>query len=101
MGDLGMHVAAPAAALRAGAAHRVRAVLSGRGDRASRPDGALVPCDTLDNAILLCEADGGFPMRFETKRIAPGEMNTWMIEIDGTEGSIAFTTEDARRRCAR
>jgi predicted dehydrogenase len=29
----------------------------------------------------------------ETKRIAPGEMNTWVIEIDGTEGSIAFTTK--------
>ena len=32
-------------------------------------------------------------MRIETKRIAPGEMNTWVIEIDGTEGSIAFTTK--------
>ena len=35
----------------------------------------------------------GFPLRVETKRIAPGEMNTWEIEIDGTEGSIAFTTK--------
>ena len=37
----------------------------------------------------------------ETKRIAPGETNTWVIEIDGTEGSIAFTTkyaEDAADR---
>ena len=29
----------------------------------------------------------------ETKRIAPGETNTWTIEIDGTEGSIAYTTK--------
>jgi predicted dehydrogenase len=29
----------------------------------------------------------------ETKRIAPGETNTWTIEIDGTEGSIAYTSK--------
>ena len=46
-----------------------------------------MPCDTWDNAVLLCEAeDDGrpFPLRIETKRIAPGETNTWTIEIDGT-----------------
>jgi predicted dehydrogenase len=32
-------------------------------------------------------------MRIETKRIAPGEANTWLIEVDGTQGSIAFTTK--------
>jgi predicted dehydrogenase len=52
----------------------------------------MVPCDTPDNAILLCDA-GGFPLRIETKRIAPGHMNTWVIEVDGTEGSIAYTTK--------
>src|SRR5919112_714546 len=59
-----------------------------------RPDGhgGMAPCDTPDNAVLLCEADG-FPMRIETKRMAPGETNTWLIEIDGTEGSIAFSTK--------
>ena len=69
-----------------------------------RPDGAggLVPCDTWDNAILLCEADRDgdtFPMRIETKRIAPGETNTWFIEVVGTDGSIAFSTktQDAAR----
>ena len=34
-----------------------------------------------------------FPLRIETKRIAPGETNTWTIEIDGTDGSIAYTTK--------
>jgi predicted dehydrogenase len=34
-----------------------------------------------------------FPLRIETKRIASGEMNTWATEIDGTEGSIAFSTK--------
>ena len=54
------------------------------------------PCDTWDNAVLLCEVeDEGrvFPLRLETKRIAPGETNTWTVEIDGTEGSIAYTTK--------
>jgi hypothetical protein len=46
--------------------------------------------------VLLCRArhDGDeFPLRIETKRIAPGETNTWTIEVDGTGGSIAFTTK--------
>ncbi len=62
--------------------------------------------------MLLCEAedDGhAFPLRIETKRIAPGETNTWTIEVDGTEGSIAYTTKlpktlrrmELRRRAAR
>ena len=32
-------------------------------------------------------------MRIETKRIAPGHTNTWTIEVDGTQGSIAYTTK--------
>ena len=38
------------------------------------------------------------PLRVETKRIAPGETNTWTIEIDGTEGSIAYTTKLPKTR---
>ena len=95
LGDLGMH--ALHLPLRAGWTPRnVRAVLS---DVVSeRPDGngGTVPCDTWDNAVLLCEAedDGhAFPLRIETKRIAPGETNTWTIEVDGTAGSIAYTSK--------
>jgi predicted dehydrogenase len=95
LGDLGMHpLHLP---LRAGWWPRdVRAILSDV--VRERPDGAggMVPCDTWDNAVLLCEAeqDGhAFPLRIETKRIAPGETNTWIIEVDGTEGSIAYTTK--------
>jgi predicted dehydrogenase len=95
LGDLGMH--ALHLPLRAGWAPRdVRALLS---DIVSeRPDrgGGTVPCDTPDNAVLLCRAEHAgneFPLRIETKRIAPGEMNTWTIEVDGTEGSIAYTTK--------
>jgi predicted dehydrogenase len=95
MGDLGMH--ALHLPLRAGwMPANVRAVLSDV--FTERPDGrgGTVACDTWDNAVLLCETetDGyAFPLRVETKRIAPGETNTWTIEIDGTEGSIAYTTK--------
>jgi predicted dehydrogenase len=98
MGDLGMHpLHIP---LRADWAPRnVRAILSDV--VVERPDGkgGMAPCDTWDNAVLLCEAeDDGkpFPLRIETKRIAPGETNTWTIEIDGTEGSIAYTTKQPK-----
>jgi predicted dehydrogenase len=96
MGDLGMH--ALHLPLRAGwRPENVRAILSDV--VTERPDGSggRIPCDTWDNAVLLCEArdaDGNsFPLRIETKRIAPGEINTWTTEIDGTEGSIAFSTK--------
>src|SRR6058998_516313 len=95
MGDLGMHpLHLP---LRFGWTPRnVRAILSDV--VTERPDGkgGRAACDTWDNAVLLCEAEdegARFPLRIETKRMAPGETNTWTIEIDGTEGSIAFTTK--------
>ena len=61
-----------------------------------RPDGkgGMAPCETWDNAILACEvqtADQHFPMLLSTKRIAPGETNTWFIKIHGTEFSAEFT----------
>jgi predicted dehydrogenase len=91
MGDLGMH--ALHLPLRAGWEPRnVRAILSDVVRERPGPDGTPVACDTWDNAVLLCETDD-FPLRIETKRIAPGETNTWTIEVDGTEGSIAYTTK--------
>jgi predicted dehydrogenase len=95
MGDLGVH--ALHLPLRAGwVPENVRAILS---DVVTvRPDGTggWAACDTWDNAVLLCEARDGdvsFPLRIEMKRMAPGETNTWVTEIDGTEGSIAFSTK--------
>jgi predicted dehydrogenase len=95
LGDLGMH--ALHLPLRAGwAPLDVRALL---GDIVKeRPDagGKRVPVDTPDNAILLCRAEhagADFALRIETKRIAPGHTNTWTIEVDGTDGSVAFTTK--------
>jgi predicted dehydrogenase len=95
LGDLGMHAMhLPLRAL--WAPLDVRAVLSDIVKTRPDAEGNPVPADTPDNAVLLCRArhDGDdFPLRIETKRIAPGETNTWTIEVDGTEGSIAFTTK--------
>jgi predicted dehydrogenase len=74
----------------------VRAVLSNVFAERPGPDGEPVACDTWDNAVLLCETGDGFPLRIETKRIAPGEKNTWVIEVDGTEGSIAYSTKQPK-----
>ncbi len=98
LGDLGMH--ALHLPLRAGwAPLDVRALLSDIVETRPDADGNPVPCDTPDNAVLLCRArhEGlEFPLRIETKRIAPGHTNTWTIEVDGTEGSIAFTTKQPK-----
>ncbi len=62
----------------------------------SGPAGKLVPCETWDNAQLFCEVQGKgqrFPMLLETKRIAPGEANTWYIRILGTAFSVEFSTK--------
>ncbi len=98
MGDLGMHVLH--IPLRFGWMPRsVRALLSNI--ITERPDGSgkMVPCETWDNAILACEVDTReqkFPMILSTKRIAPGEANTWFIKILGTEFSAEFSTKFPR-----
>ena len=88
MGDLGIH--ACHIPFRAGWMPRnVRAILSNI--MTERPDGkgAKAPCETWDNATLLCQAvdpgsGGAFPLTIKTQRIAPGEKDTWYIEIKGT-----------------
>ncbi len=68
-----------------------------------RPDGkgGSVPCDTWDNALLLCQAldprtGAPFSLHFETRRMAPGATNTWYLEVYGTAGSAKFSTADAK-----
>lgn len=100
MGDLGMHVCH--VPFRAGWVPRtVRAVLSNIVPR--RPDGrgGMVPCDTWDNATLLCDAADSsgepFPMLLKTQRIAPGEKDTWLLEVLGTRASARFSTKNPKR----
>ena len=99
MGDLGMHVCH--VPFRAGWIPRnVRAILSNVVRERPDASGDRVPCDTWDNATLLCEAedpDGGgtFPMTLKTQRISPGESNSWYLEIKGTKACARFSTRDA------
>ena len=101
MGDLGMHVCH--VPFRAGWIPRsVRAVLSNI--VRERPDGrgGIVPCDTWDNATLLCDAldpatGDVFPMTLKTQRIAPGEKDTWCLEVLGTRHSARFSTKNSKR----
>ena len=63
-----------------------------------RPDGkgGMALCDTWDNALLHTEVtiDGAeVPMRVELKRLAPGETNSWFLEVLGTEGGVKYTTK--------
>jgi predicted dehydrogenase len=94
MGDLGMHVVH--LPFRLGfKPDRVFAQL--QNIVTERPDGkgGTAVCDTWDNAILHVDADS-VPMRLEMKRIAPGEMNTWWIEIVGMDSSVKFTTKEPK-----
>lgn len=99
MGDLGMHVLH--LPMRFGWKPKsVRALLSRI--IPERPDnkGNIVPCETWDNAILACDVDTGeqsFPMVLSTKRIAPGNANTWFMRIQGTEFSAEFTTKNPKQ----
>ena len=97
MGDLGMH--ALHIPIRAGWIPKtVYASLSNI--VTERPDGKgnIVPCETWDNAILQCVVEHpqdkyDFPMTIKTYRIAPGETDTWSIEILGTKFSARFSTK--------
>jgi len=99
MGDLGPHVCT--VPFRAGwIPKNVRAVLSNI--VRERPDGkgGVVPCETWDNATLLCEtqdlASGGtFPFTLRTERISPGQKNNWYIQIYGTLASVRYSLDEA------
>lgn len=94
LADLGMHAAH--VPLRLGWDPRsVRAILQDLVPQ--RPDGAggMAVCDTPENATLSCRVagkHGDFPLTMETKRIAPGEMNTWVLEAVGMDGGVTFST---------
>lgn len=94
MGDLGMHAAH--LPLRLGwTPATVYALLDDVVRTRPGPDGAAVPCDTWDNAVLALTVDATdrrFPMLWETKRIAPGQSNTFFFEAYGMDGGVRFST---------
>lgn len=98
MNDLGMHVAH--IPLRLGW-KPVRVYAQLQKGFPERPDGrgGMARCDTWDNALLHCDAAipgqaDEVPMRLEMKRMAPGEMNTWFIEVLGSRGGVKFSTSE-------
>jgi predicted dehydrogenase len=99
LNDLGMHTwHVP---LRLGwAPERVYGVLQNIVPERPGPEGTLVPCETWDNAVLHSWArhDGvAFPLTTETKRIQPGEKNTWLFEAIGVDGGVRFSTKNPKR----
>jgi predicted dehydrogenase len=98
MNDLGLHVAH--LPLRLGfRPSRVYAQL--QKIYRTRPDGrgGVAPCDTWDNALLHTTVDIGgepVPMALEMKRMAPGETNTWIIEILGTDHGVRYSTKEPK-----
>ena len=98
MGDLGMH--AVHLPFRFGwRPKNVRALLSNIFIERPGEDGGMVPCETWDNAVLATRVEAGgqsFPMIIETKRVAPGETDTWYLEVYGTEYSMTFSTKYPR-----
>jgi predicted dehydrogenase len=109
MGDLGMH--AMHVPLRLGWMPRrvfamLTKVVAERPVRAGASE--MAPCETWDNAVLACVVGGGkvesgkwkmeiggegeFPLLLEMKRMAPGHVNTWFLEVYGTGMSAKFST---------
>ena len=98
MGDLGLHVAH--VPLRLGYQPSsiyalLEDIVTERPAAAGSTD--TVRCDTWDNALItmrgrVLDQARAFPMIWETKRIAPGNMNTWVFEAYGMDGGVRFST---------
>jgi predicted dehydrogenase len=101
LGDLGMHTCH--VPFRAGWWPRnVRAIVSDIVKERPDAQGKLAPCNTPDNATLFCEAADPasgelFPLTIKTQRIAPGQKNTWYLEISGTQAAAKFSTANPAR----
>ena len=102
MGDLGIHT--QHMPFRLGFTPKdVSAYLANIAKQRPDKDGNLVPCETWDNAILMCrtvnENGDEFPMQLEMKRMAPGCTNTVEYEIYGINMSAKFTSDDPNAVC--
>jgi predicted dehydrogenase len=95
MNDLGLH--AWHVPLRVGWwPDRLYAVLQDLVPTRPGPSGDVVRCDTIENATVVATIvqDGTtFPLTVETKRIAPGQKNTWLLRVIGMDGAVEFSTK--------
>ncbi|MGH3452224.1 MAG: Gfo/Idh/MocA family protein [Haloechinothrix sp.] len=94
MNDLGIHVLHTP--LRLGwQPSLVYAVLQDLVPERPGPEGTPVVCDTFENATLLCtvrQPGRSFPLTLATKRIDPGQRNTWSLRVTGLGGGVEFST---------
>jgi hypothetical protein len=98
MNDLGMHTVHLPLRLGLGAEPRLRAAAEKSTPRGLMARAAWRRADTWTTPC--CHTDvpiGGHdvPMRLEMKRLAPGEMNTWFLEVLGHRGRRALSTKEA------
>lgn len=98
MNDLGLH--AWHVPLRLGwIPERLYAVLQNLVPFRPGPDGQPLECDTWENASVHASVkqDGyDFPLTVETKRIDPGEKNTWTLTVKGLDGAVSFSTKEPK-----
>jgi predicted dehydrogenase len=98
MGDLGMHVMHVPLRLGwkpASVYAQLQKIVT------QRPDGkgGWAVCDTWNNARLntFVTIEGeSVPMTLDMKRLAPGETNTWFIDVVGTTGGVKYSTKDTK-----
>ncbi|MDR2323570.1 MAG: Gfo/Idh/MocA family oxidoreductase [Microbacterium sp.] len=99
MNDLGMH--AWHVPLRLGwEPESLTAVLQNLVPQRPGAAGELEVCDTWENATVwgdVATSSGRFPLTVETKRIAPGNKNTWVFEVIGKTGGVRFATSNPKR----
>lgn len=98
MNDLGLH--AWHVPLRLGwMPDRLYAVLQDLIQQRPGANGDLVACDTIENATVtatVTAASGDFPLVVETKRIDPGQKNTWRLRVVGLDGAVEFSTAEPK-----
>lgn len=98
MNDLGLH--AWHVPLRLGwRPERLYAVLQDLVPFRRGADGEMAPCDTYENARILATVrkDGyEFPLTVDTKRIDPGQKNTWALRVTGLDGAVSFSTKEPK-----
>lgn len=91
MNDLGLH--AWHAPLRLGwRPQRLTAQLQDLVPERPGPDGGMVACDTWENASIHGDLGGSGIIDVRVDRIAPGNKNTWYLDIVGMDGGVRFST---------
>lgn len=96
MNDLGMH--AWHVPLRLGwQPSRLTAHLQDLVPQRPGPSGSLVPCDTWENAAIRGDLDGVALVDVHVDRVAPGNKNTWYLEVIGMDGGARFSTADPKK----